>query len=362
MTVTFNAPASIGTSPILSYTAKTTYLGTTFSISGLTTTLTIPGLPNGATFTVLVTATNKVGTGPASLPSNIVVLPTLPGAPTNVSPTAGNRQITVNFNAPVSNGGLPITQYAVTVNPGNIVVRKTSSPILISGLTNGVTYTLSVTATNAVGTGLASAPVLSVGLVVPAPASNLLATNSVLSTSRPTVTLTWRDNSNNEGGFMIQRSSTTSFTGATVFTVGPNITTFIDSTIAVNAPAPYSYRVYAFNGFGNATQASNVASLTSVGRLPAAPTNLAITNRSRTSISLSWTDNSSNETKFVLQWGVTNSGTGVTTWTLVTLPVNTTTFIHNGLTNNTRYSYRVKAANLSGSSAWTPILSTTTLP
>jgi|GEM_PF-3839777 len=81
--------------------------------------------------------------------------PVVPGAPTEVSAVAGSAQATVSFTAP-PDGGSAITGYTVTSNPGNITATGTASPITVSGLTNGISYTFSVTATNAIGTGEAS--------------------------------------------------------------------------------------------------------------------------------------------------------------------------------------------------------------
>jgi hypothetical protein len=78
----------------------------------------------------------------------------MPAAPTNVTATAGNGQATVSFTAPVNSTG--ITGYTVTSYPGNITATGTSSPIIVSGLTSGITYTFSVVATNAAGNSTAS--------------------------------------------------------------------------------------------------------------------------------------------------------------------------------------------------------------
>lgn len=80
---------------------------------------------------------------------------TVPDAPTNVVATAGNTQVSVSFNIP-SDGGSPITGYTVTSSPGNITASGVSSPIVVTGLTNGTAYTFTVTATNEVGTSSAS--------------------------------------------------------------------------------------------------------------------------------------------------------------------------------------------------------------
>ena len=80
----------------------------------------------------------------------------VPDAPTIGSATAGNNQADVAFIAPASNGGATITGYTVTSNPGGFTGTGAGSPITVAGLTNGVSYTFTVTATNPAGTGAAS--------------------------------------------------------------------------------------------------------------------------------------------------------------------------------------------------------------
>jgi hypothetical protein len=69
---------------------------------------------------------------------------------------AGNAQATVSFSAPTSDGGLPIVSYSVTSTPGGITKAGAASPITVTGLSNGTSYTFTVAAANALGTGPSS--------------------------------------------------------------------------------------------------------------------------------------------------------------------------------------------------------------
>ncbi|WP_396185930.1 FISUMP domain-containing protein [Flavobacterium sp.] len=79
-----------------------------------------------------------------------------PGAPTNPVATVGNAQASVAFTAPTSNGGSAITGYTVTSSPGGFTASGASSPLTVTGLTNGIAYTFTVVATNALGDSVAS--------------------------------------------------------------------------------------------------------------------------------------------------------------------------------------------------------------
>ena len=109
---------------------------------------------------------------------------TVPGVPISVTAFPGNSQATVIFNAPSSNGGSPITGYIVTSNPENKTSNGTVSPITIAGLTNGTTYSFTVTAINAVGNSPQSNP--SNG-VIPLAACSVGAASSSPSVTQNTV-------------------------------------------------------------------------------------------------------------------------------------------------------------------------------
>jgi len=158
-TVSFTAPND-GGSPITGYTVTSNPGGKTAKGNANATQITVKGLKNGTPYTFTVKAKNKIGTGPASTASNPPVIPaTVPGAPTGIKATSGNEQASVSFTAPASNGGMSITGYTLTWNPTDGVDTNAGSllpPHIVTGLTNGTTYTFAVKATNAMGTGRAS--------------------------------------------------------------------------------------------------------------------------------------------------------------------------------------------------------------
>ena len=125
------------------------------SATGTGSPIVVNGLANGVSYTFTVTATNVGGTGPASSPSNAVTPFGLPGAPTAVSATAGDGYAVITFTPPASNGGAAILWYTVTSSGGQ-TASGSGSPIVLYGLTNGQSYTFTVTATNSAGTGPAS--------------------------------------------------------------------------------------------------------------------------------------------------------------------------------------------------------------
>jgi Fibronectin type III domain len=158
-TVSWTAPSN-GGSTITGYTVTSSPDGVTATTSGATSVV-VPGLTNGVSYTFTVTATNAIDTSDPSDPSNSVMpeAPTAPDAPTNVTASPGNASASVSWTAPVNNGGSPITGYAVTSNPaGGTGSTLGAASTTVTGLSNGVSYTFTVTATNGAGTSDPSDP------------------------------------------------------------------------------------------------------------------------------------------------------------------------------------------------------------
>ncbi|GHV37678.1 hypothetical protein FACS1894187_15070 [Synergistales bacterium] len=154
--VTFTAPANDGGTAITGYKV-TAVEDPTKTATGTASPITVTGLTNGTEYTFTVTATNSVGPSEPSAASNAVTPSedtsvTVPDAPVNVTATAGNAEATVKFTAPANDGGAAITLYTATSNPeSKTATSTTASPITVIGLTNGTTYTFTVTAANSRG-------------------------------------------------------------------------------------------------------------------------------------------------------------------------------------------------------------------
>jgi uncharacterized protein (TIGR02145 family) len=80
-----------------------------------------------------------------------------PDAPIIGNATGGDTQARVSFTAPASSGSAAIVAFPVSSGSGGIRATGISSPIIVTGLTNGTAYTFTVTAINSFGTGVASA-------------------------------------------------------------------------------------------------------------------------------------------------------------------------------------------------------------
>ena len=190
-----------------------------------------------------------------------------------------------------------------------------------------------------------------------------------LQLSATSVRLNWTDNSLSETGFTIQRATDSAFANiAATANVGANVTTFADT--GLTAGVQYWWRVFAINEVGTNAQGyqfvtanspySNV--VTRLAGAPLAPNQLTFVSATRTSITMTWNDRSTDETGFEVQ----RSRTGTGGWTTVTLPAHPgtgiVTWTSTGLSRNTPYFYRVRAINAAGASTYSNVMTHATLP
>ena len=117
---------------------------------------------NGQLYNVKIVAV--YASGEESQPSLVsTAVPGSAGVPTGLTVVGGNQKLTVNFSPPTATGGFDVTNYSYDVWPSTEVNHvenwqalsppKTSSPAIISGLTNGTAYKLRLRAENASGAG-----------------------------------------------------------------------------------------------------------------------------------------------------------------------------------------------------------------
>jgi FtsP/CotA-like multicopper oxidase with cupredoxin domain len=206
----------------------------------------VTGLTPNTTYSFTVTASNYAGTGPTSLSSNILTWAGVPDAPSSVVAVGGDQTATVSFSPPADNSS-PILSYTVTSNPGAITAAGASSPVTVTNLGGpGTSYTFTVTATNAVGTGPASAPSNTVVMTtLPGAPTKLKAvtvgTNNTL--------LSWTNNTTvNLLGFVVSRSADGGVTWTNLLpgtTVGAN-TNFYRAT-GLTPRKTYLFRVQAMD-------------------------------------------------------------------------------------------------------------------
>ena len=178
------------------------------------------------------------------------------------------------------------------------------------------------------------------------------ATATAISSSQ--INLCWIDNSASETGYKIERKRTATGTWAQIALVGANVQCYGDSGLDPNVR--YYYRIRATNGTIDSAY-SNTASATTSLDAPAPPSGLTITSLLSNQVSLSWTDNSNNETGFKIQRKQGATGTYAT---IATPGPNVTTYNDSTVTDGTLYYYRVSATNATGDSAFSNEASGTT--
>ena len=344
--------ASANGSAITSYTVQA-YDSTGAAIAGKTCTITSPatscaisGLTNGSEYTFKATATNSVGTSASSAPSAAITPAGVPSAPTGVAVTSGTGKVTVEWTAPAANGS-PITSYTVQAydSAGNAVSGATctiSAPTttcdVTSNLAAGSSYTFKVVATNAAGTGSASTASTSAAInAAPSVPRNVTATSS-----NGSATVSWDAPSDNRGsavtGYTVTAYTSGNVVAGTCTATAPTETCSV--TGLTNGDA-YTFKVTATNGIGTSAQ-SNASSTVTPSTVPGAPT-AVIASAGDASASISFTAPANNGGSAITGYTVTASNGATVSGT--SSPITIT-----GLTNDTAYTFTVKATNTNGDS------------
>jgi peptidyl-Asp metalloendopeptidase len=214
-----------------------------------------------------------------------------------------------------------------------------------TGVANAADNARTANSTVAIAAAFRSAP----ATAPPAAPSGLTA----MAVSSSQINLGWADGSTTETGFKVERSADGVNFGL-IATLGANVTGY--SNTGLPASTLYTYRVRAYNGTGESAN-SNIASATTQALpAPSAPTALTATAAGTGQINLTWTDGSSNETGFKIE----RSSGGAAFAQIGTVGAGVTSLSNSGLTEGTAYSYRIRAYNASGDSAYSNIATATT--
>ena len=318
------------------------------------------GRTNGTTYSYRI-RTNVGTQAYSSAWSNCVTVTTpLLTAPTGLTANGvGITQIDLGWDAFTGEDSFELQRVTGACNaPGWATIATPAADAVAlsnSSLNPGTTYSYRIRAI----VGALSSPwsdcASASTSAIQAPA-NLTLTNITQSS----ITVNWQDTTTNETSFTIQRKEgLTCGDGGWSFTAaGPNITSYIDTGLP--ASTTYSYRVRANVGSFPGPWSDCVTATTAASTVPAAPSWGTATAISAASVSLVWNDNSGDETGFQLQrkTGATCDNSG---WTSINNPAaDVTAFQSNNLATGAQYSYRIRAVNASGNSAWSGCATVTT--
>jgi titin len=333
--IAFTAPTSTGGAAITNYEYSINNGAWTARNPVATTSpLSLTGLVNGTTYSIKLRAVNAAGGGTES--ASVSVTPGSPlGAPTGLSATAGNASVSIAFTPPSSTGGAAITNYEYSINNGAWTARSpaaTTSPLSLTGLVNGTTYSIKLRAVNAAGGGTESVAV-SVTPGVPGQPTAVRASPGNASAS-----ITFMYPANN--GAAITKYEYSNNNGAWTACNQVNSTT-LSITGLVNGTT-YSIKIRAVNAVGGGTESAAVS--VTPGSQPTAPTGLSAT-AGNTTASIAFTAPASTGGSAITNYQILiDNGT----WNPRSPAATTSPLSLTGLTNGRTYSIKLRAVNATG--------------
>lgn len=168
------------------------------------------------------------------------------------------------------------------------------------------------------------------------------------------VVLSWRDNDNNENGFIVEQKIGMDGQWRELASLPPNTITYTVGNIY--SQETYYFRIKAYNLPYNTYTYSEELVVSFI--VPEPPELKEIQAISSDSIRITWADHSSNETHFIVERRTAHSSYEK----VGQVPPNTGSFTDHGLTPATQYYYRVRAENQAGSSTPSASLNASTKP
>lgn len=184
--------------------------------------------------------------------------------------------------------------------------------------------------------------------------SNLTAVLANDALGNTVIKTAWKDNSDDEWGFALERSTDSTFaTGVLKADLDSN--TVAATSIPIEEGVTYYFRINASNKYGASKYSATTKLDVVVSAAPNAPYDLKGTATSA-EVSLKWGDDSNKETAF----DVERSTDGKTFTKLASTGRNVVTYIDKTVAEKTKYYYRVRATNVKGNSDYTNVLEITT--
>jgi len=287
-----------------------------------------------------------------------------PGAPIITSSTPGVSSLSIAFTAPVFNGGLSITRYEQaystdnsTFSPWALAGSATTpptSPVTVSGLTNGQPYFVKIRAVNNLGAG---------------PESNVWNTTTTPRTTPPPPTLTSITRGYREltlaftapgfnGGTAITNYEFSTNNGVSWTSMGQSGTANYTITSLTDFTS-YNVRIRAVNAVGPGTDSNTVIGTT------AGVTNAPISLNANSGVGqspLSWTapdPNGSAISDYIVQRSTSSNFSSDVVTFADGVSASTSTTV-TGLAASTTYYFRVASVNQVGQSGWSSIASAAT--
>jgi len=316
------------------------------------TSATVTGLINGTGYLFRVASVNDVGTGLYSANSSAVTPATTPGLPTAVAGIRSNGQVQLSWTAPVSNGGLTLTDYTIQYSTDGSSwqtfsrTASTATSATVTGLRNGTGYFFRIASINDVGMGSFSANSSRIiPSAVPLPPTNVIATRG-----RGVVTVSWTTPVSTVGvritDYRVQQSTNGGLSWVTVRDGVSTSTRTVVSGLVMGRD--YIFRVAAV-GRSGAGDFSSPSAIVTPATIPAAPVGVLATGGIG-QVALSWRAPTSSGGSPISQYIVQYSPSAGRWITSTTVGSNTTTATVSGLLANRSYSFRVLAVNDMGNS------------
>jgi len=314
---------------------------------------TVTGLTNGITYQFRVSARNAVGNSPVS--TSVLGTPVykgVPDAPRSLTAIPGRLLVTMSWLAPLSNGGIPITDYVIesSTDDGATWARipdavSTATSATLSGLVGNTQYLFRVRAVNSAGTGAASntAQATPTPNSAPSVVRNIVATSTLMG-----ATISWTVPADNGGGaitgYVVDYTTDgTNYVGSRRLSSNYRSTVFTGLTGGV----VHTMRVRATNAFGTSADATTTVT-PYAPTAPSAPLRL-VANVNYNSASLYWSTPANNGgvaiTGYFAEYSIDNGAT----WTRsAQMSAYTRSISLTGLQGGTVHQFRVLAVNAVG--------------